>query len=387
MMNKFETEFPNSTAQKIFVPYRVCPLGAHIDHQKGIVTGFALDTGMTLLFAPSGNAEVCLHSMNFSGKGYFRTDEPVEKGGEWADYAKAAYWALKNSGHSVENGFSGVISGENSESGLSTSAAVLICYIKAFCAVNGISLSDSELIKTAHTAETEFIGLRCGTLDQSCEVLCRKSSLLVLDTLDASFRSIPCPDSMPRFEIALFNSGITRNLTSSSYNKRTEELREACILLKEHAGIRSESLVLRDIPFEAYQRFGVMLPENLRKRCEHYYSEMQRVEKGVEAFGKGDIVTFGQMINQSGESSIHNYEAGHPSMIRLLEFIRECSGVYGSRFSGAGFRGCCMAIINPEFKEEIRKTVTEKYTKEFPQLAEKFSVSFCKTADGCGENR
>lgn len=382
---KFKTEFAGycGKTQKIFVPYRVCPLGAHIDHQKGIVTGFAINKGTTLLFAPSDGAEICIHSMNFSGKTHFYTDKPVEKSSEWSDYAKAAFYSLTESGYGIENGFYGVINGELSESGLSSSAAVIICYIKAFCTVNGICLDEMKLIELAHKAETEFIGLKCGILDQSCEILCKKNSLLVLDTLDASFAVIPCIDSMEEFEIALFNSGITQNLMDGDYNKRTEELRDACISLKKYAKVDDCPDVLRNIPYEIYQKFGKKLPENQRKRCEHYYTEMHRVEKGVEAFRKGDIKAFGEAINESGKSSIINYEAGHQSMKELLEIVRSCPGVYGARFSGAGFRGCCMAIVNPEYREEIQETVTRRYTEAYPMLASKFSVHFCKTENGC----
>ncbi len=381
----FEKSFkfsPNRQSE-ISVPYRVCPLGAHIDHQKGIVTGFALDKGVELVFSPSGSKRTEILSCNFDKKIEFSLDDDLIKSQDWGDYAKASAWILKSSGYELNQGFCGALNGELSAGGLSSSAAVLISYIKVFCSVNGISLSDSELISLAHRAETGFIGLKCGTLDQSCEVLCKKDRLLVLDTLSGEYENIPFGQGMPDFEIGIFFSGLTRSLVSSKYNLRTEELRDAVNALKEYSGIETEYNVLREIPYDIYLEMRNNLPDNQRKRCEHYYSEMKRVESGVEALRNGNIALFGDCIFESGLSSIENYEAGSPEFIRLYEILRETDGIYGARFSGAGFKGCCMAIINPDYKEEIKHNVTEKYIKSFPHLADKASVHFCKTANGC----
>lgn len=377
--------FLEKNSSKLFVPYRVCPLGAHIDHQKGIVTGFALDKGIEIVFAPSESSAVRITSLNFEGEGEFSLDLPFKKSGEWFDYAKSAAFALKDNGYTVENGFFGVIDGKLSAGGLSSSAAVIISCLKALCKVNGICITDEELIFLAHYAETKFIGLNCGTLDQSCEVLCRKNSLLVLDTSDGSYKNILCPDSMQEFEIAVFFSGLTRSLVSSSYNLRTQELKNSVKTLKTYADIECRQDVLREIPYEVYLSYRDRLPENQRKRCEHYYGEMQRVKKGVEMFESGDIAAFGQCIFESGRSSVENYEAGSPELSALFKIIRNTDGIYGGRFSGAGFKGCCMAIINPLCKDEIKQTVTEQYIKLFPNLKNNFSLHFCKTADGCSD--
>ncbi len=384
----FESRFQHiQNAKKYFVPYRVCPVGAHIDHQKGIVTGFALDKGVEFVYAPSNSSNVKILSCNFSGEAEFTLKENLVKNQNWGDYAKAAAWALKSCGHSLQNGFYGVINGELSAGGLSSSAAVIISYLNAFCTVNGITLTADELIITAHVAETRFIALNCGTLDQSCEVLCRENSLLVLDTLDGNYRNIPCSKNMPDFEIAVFFSGLTRSLTSSNYNLRTQELKDAVKNLKEYSGIKTSKDVLREIPYEIYQSFSDRLPENQRKRCEHYYGEMGRVKIGTDAFKNGNIAEFGNSIFESGLSSVKNYEAGSPELIKLYETMRETNGIYGGRFSGAGFKGCCMAIINPKYKEEIEYNVKKEYIRAFPSLADKFSVHFCKTANGCKKRK
>ena len=125
-----------------------------------------------------------------------------------------------------------------------------------------------------------------------------------------------------------------------------------------------------------------MLPENWRKRAEHWYTEMDRVEKAAEAWRRGDIEEYGRLSFESGYSSIHSWETGSPELIKLYEIMRNTDGIYGGRFSGAGFKGCCLAIIDPEYEASIIETVTREYLKAFPHLEGKYSAHICVSADG-----
>ena len=131
---------------------------------------------------------------------------------------------------------------------------------------------------------------------------------------------------------------------------------------------------LRNIPESIYKEFGVRLPTSWQKRCNHFFSEMHRVEKGVECWEKGDLDSFGRLINESGMSSIVNYECGSPWLIKLYDILSKLDGVYGARFSGAGFKGCCMALIDPEKADEIKKTVEEIYAKTGMTLTDAFNT-------------
>ena len=126
---------------------------------------------------------------------------------------------------------------------------------------------------------------------------------------------------------------------------------------------------LRDVPpvFEAYKD---RLPDNFRKRAAHYFGEYRRAEEGAEAWRKGDLDTYGKLIFESGKSSIENYECGCPELISLYNIMTETDGIYGGRFSGAGFKGCCMALVDPEKAQDIMASVEEKYLKEYPNLRE-----------------
>ena len=118
------------------------------------------------------------------------------------------------------------------------------------------------------------------------------------------------------------------------------------------------------------------------KRAEHWYTEYHRVQAGAEAWRRGDLEAYGKLSFESGKSSIYNWETGSPELRELYEIMTRTEGIYGGRFSGAGFKGCCMAIIDPDHQEEIEKKVTEEYLKAFPSLEGKFSVHFCESADG-----
>jgi len=124
------------------------------------------------------------------------------------------------------------------------------------------------------------------------------------------------------------------------------------------------------------------LPENWLKRATHFYTEFERVQQGAEAWRNGDIRRFGELVFESGHSSIYNYETGSPQLKKLYDIMLDCIGVYGGRFSGAGFKGCCMALINPKYREQIAERVEREYLAAFPELEGKYSTHFCQTADG-----
>ena len=157
-----------------FCPYRICPVGAHSDHQYGKITGFAIDKGIHIAYGPKQNGLIELSSLQFDKRVQFHVDKiPKVKQNDWADYLRGAAYALSKK-HQLKVGVSGVIEGSLPIGGLSSSAAVIISFLAALCRVNGIFLSQNELILTALAAENEYVGVSCGKLDQSCEVYSKK---------------------------------------------------------------------------------------------------------------------------------------------------------------------------------------------------------------------
>lgn len=385
----FVSAFPKIKGElrEVFTPYRVCPIGAHVDHQYGLISGFALDRGVTMVYHPEETSVVRLRSVNFDGEAVFTADGQSRVHGDWGDYARAVAWALTKSGYTLRRGFTGVIMGTLPVGGLSSSAAVIITYIQAFCRENDITLTNAQLIDIALIAEHDFIGLNVGKLDQSCEVLSRRNHLLYLDTKDDTYELIPRHESMPDFEIAIFFSGVERTLVGSKFNARVDELKAAAYAMMAFSGMDYGKFVdarLRQVPREIFEEYKDRLPEDWMKRATHFYTEFDRVRRGAEAWRRGDLNEYGKCVFESGYSSIYNYETGSPELKALYEAMTHTDGIYGGRFSGAGFKGCCMALVHPDYKEEIERKVTAEYLKKFPKLRDKFEVHFCNTADGCG---
>lgn len=368
-----------------FCPYRICPIGAHSDHNFGKVTGLAIDQGVHIAYRPKQNGVVELCSLQFDKRAQWHIDStPKAKTGDWADYLRGATLALKSK-YQLTVGLCGVVEGSLPIGGLSSSAAVIIAFLSALCKANGIRLSKQEMIMTALKAEREYVGVSCGTLDQSCEVLCKKDHLLYLDTKDSSYELIPTASNMKPYKIAIFFSGVERTLVGSKYNMRVDECWSAAYALMAYEGMDYGKFCesnLRAVPREVYDRHKDKLPETWRKRAEHWYTEFERVEKGASAWRIGDIETYGKLSFESGYSSIHNWETGSPELIELYDIMTKTDGIYGGRFSGAGFKGCCMALIDPAFEEKIIEEVSSKYLAAFPQLKGKYSAHICTSANG-----
>lgn len=387
--DKFEEIYKKAPEGIAFCPYRICPIGAHSDHNLGKITGFAIDKGISIAYSPKFNGVVELASLQFDKRAQWHVRSVFEtKQGDWADYLRGVTIELGQR-YPLNTGLSGVIEGSLPIGGLSSSAAVCIAYIKALCSVNGISLQDLEVIEIAKAAENNYVGVSCGKLDQSCEVYSRADQLLYLDCKDDSYELIPRADSMKPYEVAIFFSGVERNLAGSAFNMRVDELRSAAYALKAYAGMpygKFKETNLRDVPREVYDRFADRLPETWRRRAEHWYTEFERVELGAEAWRRGDIEAYGRLSFESGRSSIYNWETGSDELKSLYEIMTRTEGIYGGRFSGAGFKGCCMALIDPAYESSILKQVESEYLKVFPDLKGKYLGVICKTADGVKVN-
>ena len=383
----------------IFSPYRVCPLGAHVDHQHGLVTGFAINKGVDLWFDVCEDGHVHLESKTFEGIVDFEIDAPSQvREQHWGDYARGAKYALRKR-FELKNGINGVIQGSLPVGGLSSSAAVLIAYVMAFAKANDITLQPFEVVKIASEAEREYIGLNNGLLDQACIALGKKNQLLFLDCDSNDYRLIPFGNQpstvnskqstvngneLP-FEIGIFFSGLTRSLVNSDYNLRVYECKTAAwnMLAYTDQPLKTfDKTFLRDIPKATYDKTRIAMPARFARRAEHFYSEYRRVRQGVTAWETGNLKLFGKLSFDSCESSIHNYECGSPELIAIYDIMRSLPGVYGGRFSGAGFKGACIALVDPACKAEIEKVLTQKYLEQFPEYERTFQVFWVKPDDG-----
>ena len=369
----------------IFSPYRVCPIGAHVDHQHGLVTGFAIDKGVDLWFNVRNDERVNLSSHTFEGTVSFEISKPSQiREFHWGDYARGAKYALRKR-FELRRGIDGVLQGSLPVGGLSSSAAVLIAYVMAFAKANDIMLQPFEVVKIASEAEREYIGLSNGLLDQACIALGRKDGLLFLDCDTNDYRIIKRHPDMPDFEIGIFFSGLTRNLVNSDYNLRVYECKTAAwnMLAYTDQPLKTfDKTFLRDIPKATFEKTKIAMPARFARRAEHFYTEYRRVRQGVTAWETGNMKLFGKLSFDSCESSINNYECGSPELIAIYEIMRSLPGVWGGRFSGAGFKGACIALVDPSCKAEVEKSLTQRYLEQFPEYEKTFKVFWVRPDDG-----
>jgi galactokinase len=353
--------------KQIFSPYRICPIGAHVDHQGGAVLGRTIQLGTTLTYEPLDSLEIQLASEQL-GETKFSIDHEIDKV-HWARYAQAAMRVLPN----LRRGMKARVSGPLIAAGLSSSASVGLAYLKALADVNDIELSANDLVQLDFDLENGQLGLQNGMLDPLTIVHGKRNALLLMDTLAALATPIFDLPMGPAAWIVAY-SGISRELTKSGYNVRVEECREAASLLQEGAKRLSE------VSKDTFESGKDKLSENLRRRARHFYGEVERVQEGAQAWRESNLERFGQLMNQSCESSIRNYESGSPILIELSELVSNTDGVYGSRFSGGGYGGCVIALAIRESAEDAVIEIGEKFSARHPELPS--SVFLVETGDG-----
>jgi galactokinase len=361
-------------------PLRICPLGAHVDHQDGLVTGMTLDRAIWLTFVPRNDQYVRIESLNFEGCIEFDlADVPPKMPRDWGNYIRGAVLALQQR-YDLRAGIDAVVEGKMPIGGLSSSAAVGVAYLLALEVANELDVPPEENIEHDRYIENSYLGLKNGILDQSIILMSDRDHLTYLDCQSVQFERYPTPVDNGHFEIVVAYSGLRKSLTSTDYNNRVNECQQAARMMLEWAGMEMPNPVrLRMVPEEVYEAYAQQLPVPLDRRARHFFTEIQRVREGVAAWRAGDLQELGRLINASGASSVYDYESGCPHLITLYNILSECPGVYGARFSGAGFRGSCIGLIDPAYRDQIVAAIDERYPVAHPDVADAYSVHFCQT--------
>jgi galacturonokinase len=372
---------PAAGVRVVRSPYRVCLLGAHIDHQLGPVTAMALDQNVLLAYASSPEPEVLADSLDFPGRVQFRLDAIPPLRGDWGDFPRGTALALQGS-YRLGRGMVGVVAGKLHGGGVSSSAAVGVAFLLALEDANGLAVTPGENIELDRRVENDYLGLHNGILDQAAILLSRRGRLTQIDCRLGRHESIPAAAGSPPFKIVLAFSGMRKALVGTDYNRRVRECAEAAHALLEAAGRGNGRAVLGDVVPAEYAAYGNRLRGAPARRAAHYFSEVNRVARGVAAWREGDLAAFGTLMTASGESSIRNYECGSPPLVDLYHALVAMPGVYGARFSGAGFRGCCVALVEPDAVGDVARRVAADYARLHPDLAPSASVVACETDDG-----
>lgn len=373
---------PGSPPVRVVVaPYRICPIGAHVDHQGGPVLGMAIGARTYLAFAPSADSTCRLTSGDFEGAVRFDLRRPEGGGPEWGRYARAAACVLRERLPARPRGWVGRVDGALPGGGLSSSASVLLAYLQALALANDVALSVRDLVELSRRAENEFVGVKSGILDPASIAGARRGHLLAIDTRAVRWEAVPLGAAAPPVRFLVAFTGRTRNLRATDFNRRVEECREAARLVAAKAGV-PEATRLGDLPGAALDAHAAALPGALRRRVRHFRSESARVRRGAELWRQGDLAGFGALMNASCRSSIESYETGSDEQIRTTAMLSGLPGVLGARFSGGGYGGCSLALVRAERAEAACEEAARRFRAELPELAERARFFLVESEDG-----
>ena len=369
----------------VVAPYRICPLGAHIDHQGGPVLGMAIDLYSLLAFARQPEPRVELRSANFPGTTRFHWDAvvhtDVDAQPDWGRYPLAAARALRERLPGEPSGMAGEIQGALPGSGLSSSASLLLACLRAFAENDGLKLGIEESIERVREAENRYVGVQSGFLDPASIAAARPGKLLRIDTEALSWIAAPAGATQSEARFLVFWTGRPRNLADTGFNRRVEECRAAARRLAVASAHPAVSR-LGELPDASFEAHRASLSEGEGRRAAHFFGERQRVERGWKLWQRGDLAGFGQLMFESCASSIANYQTGSPELIALQEILEDSPGVLGARFSGAGFGGCSLALVQTRHAASLAEEIRERFAARFPELAGQTSTHLVRAVGG-----
>ncbi|MBD3177899.1 MAG: hypothetical protein GF320_22220 [Armatimonadia bacterium] len=364
-------------ARTVFAPYRICLVGAHIDHQGGTVTGFAIGRGLALAYSPAASDTVHVTDAI--------TDETVEiADGRVIDRADGEHdWTPFVRGAATltaprARGLKGALAGSLPSGGLSSSAALSVALLSALADTDETSIDHDDLARLAQRVENEFVGVNCGLMDPTVILHARRDHLVALDCSTEEVQVIAGP---PAALIAVY-SGLPRSLKSTGFNSRTEECREAAIEVSRRGGIEPPAERLGDLPRGVLEAHAPDLPPMLSRRARHYLGESARVEQAIDCWRAGDLAGFGRCASESLQSSVELYETGSPEQTVLAEMMRDTPGVHGARFCGGGFGGFVAGICDPDAASDALDQVVARYRETYREHADRSFGILSRPSDG-----
>lgn len=341
-----------------FAPGRVNLIGEHIDYNGGHVFPCALNTGNTAVVRQRDDRKLRFFSANYPRLGILEAslDDLVKRSESWTNYVKGVIWGLEKRGMSVTKGFDLYIYGNIPGSGLSSSAAMEVVVGTMLKDCYGFDLTPVDIACIGQEAENGFIGMNCGIMDQFASAMGKKGQAIFLDTATLEYQYVPL--RLEGCKIVVTNSNKPHSLVSSHYNERRQECEKALSDLQKALPV-SALCQLTPEQFEANK--SLIADPLCRMRAKHAVYEEDRTKKAVKALMANDLVTFGRLLNESGDSLRYDYDATCPEIDALVEEARKQEGVYGSRETGGGWGGNTVSIVREDCVEAFRRNVTEAY--------------------------
>jgi galactokinase len=350
VVEKYIDLYHNQPNTLVWAPGRINLIGEHTDYSDGFVLPVAINLGIAIALTPREDQLVKLYSIDL--KAHIEIDlKKIQKGnGGWQEFIKGVAWALQENGHRL-GGWQGVIAGSIPiGAGLSSSAAVLVAAVKAFCISSEFSMSEVTIAQIGRKAESEWVGVNVGIMDQLVSAAGKKDHAVCLDCRTLAYEYVPIP---ARVNFVVLDTMTRRELSNSAYNTRHEEIKQA----SKNIGVP----ILRDASLALLAEKRSLLSDTLYRRARHVISENERVLAFSAAMKKGDLPKMGALINASHASLRDDFEVSSDELNLIVEIAQEQPACLGARMTGAGFGGCALAIMEDASVEAFIKSVTEIY--------------------------
>lgn len=339
-------------------PGRVNLIGEHTDYNDGFVLPAALDLATHIAIAPRPDRRIRVHSANLDREFEFDPDTEQARSGDWSDYVRGVAMELKRSGYLLTGADVLVKSTLPMGSGLSASAALEVGFGFAMLSIAGRQVDRLALARLCQEAENEFVGMRCGIMDQFISCHGVEGCAILLDCRTLGARKIPID---PSVRIMVCNTMVHHQLATSAFNERRRECEEAVDRLSVAL---DDIIALRDVSIGNLEQHASLLPQTLLRRTRHVVSENERVIQAAAAFEARDFAEVGRLMNISHESLRLDYEVSCPELDLMVELARDAPGVYGARMTGGGFGGCTVSLIEAGAAQTFAETVGPAYEKK-----------------------
>jgi galactokinase len=346
----FQQRFQTPPTFVVRAPGRVNLIGEHTDYNDGFVLPMAIDRAVWIALRPRADRQVLAHSLDFNDKAAFALDNLKHGNDGWNEYLKGIAWVLQGSGLTLR-GWEGVLTGDVPVgAGLSSSAALELAVARAFAVVSDLPWDAAMMARLGQRAENEWVGVRCGIMDQMISAAGRAGHALLIDCRSLATEAVPIPSGT---SVVVLDTAMRRGLVDSAYNER----RGQCETAARVFGVSA----LRDVSPARFEAESGRLDEMTRRRARHVVSENERTLQAAEALRCGDAVAVGRLMNASHESLRDEFAVSSRELDVMVECGRAHPACLGIRMTGAGFGGCAVALIHEERAEAFTSAVTASY--------------------------
>ena len=368
-------EAPAAPPRIVRAPGRVNLIGEYTDFNDGFVLPVAIDLEVRIAYRPRSDHRVRIMLAASGERRQFDLDRIGPPNGDWIDYVVGTAREMARAGLLV-HGFDGVIASSLPPgSGLSSSAALELASAWALSGVAAPTTDPMTLARIAQRAENEYVGVKCGLMDQFASASGVAGAAVLLDCRSLEHRSVALPSSVV---LVVAHTGQPRALGTSEYNERRAECERAVALLAtREPGVRS----LRDVDRPMLERHASALDEVALRRAIHVVEENARVLATEAALVSGDLGSLGRLFAASHASLRDAFEVSSPELDTMVDIAVDVPGVVASRMTGAGFGGCTVSLVMPAAVDELRERITRVYPERTGRTPQVWVV---QAANGAG---